>query len=133
MKHEASSALLFSRPRTALRSVRGHFLGVEMSNAQFGALTTQQRTGGVMSKDEPVKTVKLGRIEAAVWMNKSSDGREWFRVTLTRRYQIEDKWQSATNFDRDDLPVAAQALMMAHAWVWEQKAVWSGEGKSDGK
>ena len=86
-----------------------------------------------MSKDEPVKRVKLGRIEAAVWMNKSSDGREWFRVTLTRRYQIEDKWQSATNFDRDDLPVAAQALMMAHAWMWEQQqAAWSGEGKSDG-
>ena len=85
-----------------------------------------------MAKDKPIRTLRLGRIEAAVWMNETDDGKQWFRVTLTRRYQKDDEWRSATNFDLDDLPVAAQALMMAHAWLWEQKATWSGESKSEG-
>ena len=87
-----------------------------------------------MEKERPIRTLKLGRIEAAVFLNKSSDGEEWYRVTVQRRYRKKSgEWDSAPYYSRDELPVAAQALMMAHAWVWEQEAVWSGEGKSDGK
>jgi hypothetical protein len=85
-----------------------------------------------MKKNEPFDRVRLGCIEATIWMNETKEGRRWFSVELTRHYQSEDEWRSTKSFDHADLPVAAEALMMAYRKVWKQKAVWRGE-KSEGE
>ena len=72
-------------------------------------------------KDEPVKKFPLGNITAAIWANKTKDGRVWFNVTVTRSYKDGDKWENISSFRRDELPVASLALDMAYAWIWGQE------------
>lgn len=84
-----------------------------------------------MAENKPIKKVGLGRIEAAIWLNESDDGKRWFRVTIARSYQNGDEWSRTRSFSLDDLPVAAQALQMAYSWIWEREARWSGEQEAD--
>ncbi|MBI3861095.1 MAG: hypothetical protein HY290_04285 [Planctomycetia bacterium] len=72
-------------------------------------------------KKEPDKTFRLGRIKAAIWANRTEDGKVWFNVEPTRRYKEGDKWHDATTFGHDDLPIVALAINMAYEWIWRQK------------
>ena len=76
-----------------------------------------------MAENKPVKTMRLGRIRAAIFRNPTDDGGEWYGVVITRRYRTGDKWADTTTFTRDDLPVVGQVVAMAYAWIWEQQAV----------
>ena len=71
-------------------------------------------------KEEPVKKIRLGRIDATVWANQTEKGDVWFNVTVSRSYKDGDKWKEASGFRRDDLPILAKAVDMAYAWIWGQ-------------
>ena len=75
-----------------------------------------------MAENKPVHRIKLGRISAAIWRNKSDRGGEWYRVGITRYWKQDDQWRETTSYDLEDLPVVSQVAMMAHAWIWEQQA-----------
>ena len=57
--------------------------------------------------------IPLGNITAAIWANKTKDGRVWFNVTVTRRYKDGDQWKDTSTFRRDELPIARQGR-----WTW---------------
>jgi hypothetical protein len=69
----------------------------------------------------PAKEIRLGRIRAAVWANKTETGDVWFNVTVTRLYKDGDRWQDTATFRRDDLPIVAKVVDMAYAWIWGQE------------
>ena len=71
-------------------------------------------------KQEPVHKITLGRIVAAIWANKTKDGRVWFNVTVTRSYKDGDQWKDTSTYSRDDLPIVAKVADMAYAWIWGQ-------------
>ena len=75
-----------------------------------------------MAEKKPVHRIRLGRISAAIWRNKSERGAEWYRVGITRSWKQDEEWRETASYDVEDLPVVAQAAMMAHAWIWEQQA-----------
>lgn len=69
-------------------------------------------------RNEPVHRITLGKIEAAVWANRTGED-VWFNVEVKRSYKDEHgNWKSTRSFRRDDLPVAAKALEMAYEWIW---------------
>ena len=70
--------------------------------------------------NKPAKTIKLGRIRAKIWANRTDDQDVWFNVTVSRLYRDENTWKDSTSFRRDDLPVMAKAVDMAYAWIWDQ-------------
>ena len=76
------------------------------------------------NKEKPTHTVKLGRIEAAIWKNES-DGKPRFNVTFRRLYAVEDeglrRWRSTDSFGRDDLLTLGKVADLAHTWVCEQR------------
>ena len=72
-------------------------------------------------KEKPVHEIRLGRIRAALWANKSENGDAWFNVTVTRLYKDGDRWQDTATFRRDDLPIVAKVVDMAYAWIWGQE------------
>ncbi len=72
-------------------------------------------------KDKPVHRIRLGRIVAAIWPNRTRDGRVWFNVTIMRSYKDGDQWNDTSTFGRDDLPMVAKAADMAYAWIWGQE------------
>jgi hypothetical protein len=71
---------------------------------------------------KPVAEVKLGSIRAAVWSNKSEDGRTWFQVTIARLYKDGDQWKDSASFRRDDLPLVMKVADLALSWILAEQA-----------
>ena len=74
-----------------------------------------------MAKQQPAHKVQLGKIVAAIWANETDKKEVWFSVTVGRRFKSNGEWKDTASFGRDDLPVAAKAMDMAYAWIWEQQ------------
>ena len=67
------------------------------------------------SKNEgPVKKVKVGAIEVAVWENSSKDGKKFFTTTMERNYKNGEEWKKTSSLRTDDLPKAILALQEAY-------------------
>jgi hypothetical protein len=70
----------------------------------------------------PVKTLRLGRIKAAIWENSAKQG-TFYNVTFARSYMSEDKkWHDADSFGRDDLLLLSKLADQAHTFVCERLA-----------
>jgi hypothetical protein len=70
----------------------------------------------------PLKTLRLGRIKAAIWEN-GSDERVFFNVTFARTYMDEEKrFRDTDSFGRDDLLLLAKLADHAHSFICEQQA-----------
>jgi hypothetical protein len=70
----------------------------------------------------PVKTLRLGRIKAAIWEN-GADQRAFFNVTFARTYMDEEKkFHDADSFGRDDLLLLAKLADQAHTFICERMA-----------
>jgi hypothetical protein len=75
----------------------------------------------------PVKTLRLGRIKAAVWEN-GADQRSFFNVTFARTYMDEEKkFHDADSFGRDDLLLLAKVADQAHTFICERQSGAKGE------
>ena len=70
----------------------------------------------------PIKTLRIGRIKAAVWQNTSEKG-TFFNVSFARMYVDEQKqFHDVDSFGRDDLLVLSKLADQAHTFVCERMA-----------
>src|SRR6266852_6191432 len=70
----------------------------------------------------PVKTLRLGRVKAAVWEN-SADQRTFYNVRFARTYLDDDKkFHDTDSFGRDDLLLLSKLADQAHTFVCERLA-----------
>ena len=65
----------------------------------------------------PVKKVKVGAIEVAVWENSSKDGKKFFTTTMDRSYKMGEEWKKTGSLRNEDLPKAILALQEAYHFV----------------
>lgn len=75
------------------------------------------------AKTKPVHEVRLGRIKASIWANKSDKNGTRHNVTLCRIYKEKPdskEWSFSDSFGRDDLLTLAKVLDLAHSWIFEQ-------------
>jgi hypothetical protein len=70
------------------------------------------------AKTKPVHEIRIGRIKASIWANKTERGTV-HNVTVQRIYKGEEGWRSASSFGRDDLPLLAKVLDWAHTWLYQ--------------
>jgi len=68
----------------------------------------------------PVHEIKLGRVRASIWANRSGRNTAWYSVSLVRCYRDGDTWKETSSFGRDDLPLVAKASEMAYRWIWNE-------------
>lgn len=69
--------------------------------------------------NKPFLTVRMGRINAAIWRNETESGAR-FNVTLERLYRdSEGNWKSTASLGREDLLLAAKVLDRAHSQILE--------------
>jgi hypothetical protein len=66
---------------------------------------------------EPVKKIKIGGIEAAVWENTSSEGNKFYNVTMERNYKDGEEWKKTSSLRENDLPKAILALQKAYEFI----------------
>jgi len=73
------------------------------------------------AKQQPVHEVRLGSIKATIWENETSAGTR-HNVTVGRLYKDGDQWKQTESFGRDDLPLLAKVIDLAHTWIFEKAA-----------
>lgn len=71
------------------------------------------------AKQQPVHEVRLGSIKATVWENETTAGTR-HNVTVSRLYKDGDQWKQTESFGRDDLPLLAKVVDLAHTWIFQQ-------------
>ncbi|PTY03663.1 hypothetical protein DB347_20740 [Opitutaceae bacterium EW11] len=67
--------------------------------------------------NKPAHSIRIGRIQAAIWGNETSEGKTFYSVTITRTYRDGEKLANSDSFGRDDLLVVAKVADLAHSWV----------------
>ena len=72
------------------------------------------------AKTKPVHEIRIGRIRASIWANKTARG-TMHNVTVQRLFKAEQGWRSTDSFGRDDLPLVAKVLDRAHSWLFDQR------------
>ena len=70
------------------------------------------------NKQQPVHEVRLGAIKAAVWENETNNGTR-HNVTVCRLYKDGEQWKQTESFCRDDLPLLAKVVDLAHSRIFE--------------
>ena len=98
--------------------------------SRYPSPAPQTRNGpaaGPAAGPAPVKTLRLGRIKAAVWEN-SADQRTFYNVTFVRSYVDEEKkWHDSDSFGRDDLLLLSKLADQAHTFICDRMAPPRGE------
>ena len=77
------------------------------------------------TKTKPVHEIRLGRIKASVWANKTEKSGTRYNVTVCRLFKKgpdSKEWSFSDSFGRDDLLTLAKVLSQAHTWIFEQSA-----------
>jgi hypothetical protein len=82
------------------------------------------------AKVRPVHEIRLGRIKAVVWENKTQNG-TMHNVNIVRLYKDkeDDKWKDTASFGRDDLPLVAKVADLVHTWIFQQSQEQNGAAK----
>lgn len=70
------------------------------------------------TKQQPAHEIRLGSIKATIWENDTTAGKR-HNVTVSRIYKDGDQWKQTESFGRDDLPLLAKVVDLAHTWVFE--------------
>ena len=67
--------------------------------------------------NKPVHEIRFGKIKVAIWENPVENGVR-HNVTVTRLYKDGEEWKTSDSFGRDDLPLLAKAVDLAHTWIY---------------
>jgi hypothetical protein len=79
-------------------------------------------------KVQPVHTLRLKNVRAAVWLNRTEAGATYLNVTFSRSYRDQEgNWHTTESYGRDDLLLLAKVADLAHTWIWEQIQAGGGE------
>ena len=82
--------------------------------------------------DQPVAEVRLGRITATIWRNRTADDDGVFYSTqITRLYRRDEKWERSHAFGRDDLLTVAKVADMANTRIHDLQAQARATGAAD--
>jgi hypothetical protein len=73
-----------------------------------------------MTKEKPIREIKMGSVRAAIWQNALENGRVMYSVTFSRLYKEDGSWRDSTSFGRTELPLVARAAEMALDWIYSQ-------------
>lgn len=73
------------------------------------------------TKQQPAHEIRMGAIKATIWENQTTACTR-HNVTVSRIYKDGDEWKQTESFGRDDLPLLAKVVDLAHTWIFENAA-----------
>jgi hypothetical protein len=69
-------------------------------------------------KAQPIHTIRMRNVRAAIWQNARPDGTPWHAVTFSRSYRDEGgNWHSTDSFSGPDLLIIAEVSRAAFAYI----------------
>jgi len=72
-----------------------------------------------MEKTEPIKTIRIGYIEASIWENEN-DGRKTHSVTFRGSYKDGEEWKNSDSYWTRDLLLLAKVADLAHTAIFTE-------------
>jgi len=73
--------------------------------------------------NKPAHEVRIGRVKATIWANKTAQNDTWHNITLARVYKDGDSWKESDSFGRKDLYLLRNVLSEAIEWMMEHPPV----------
>lgn len=70
----------------------------------------------------PERTIRIGAVEASIFLNSTKEGRTFRNVQIRRRYRDGEQWKLSSSFTLNDLPVLLQVAKLALDWVAQNEA-----------
>jgi len=99
--------------------------------AKYSPPAPANRNNPAPAPAAPIRTLRLGRIKAAIWENGTED-RAFCSVTFSRTYMDEEKrFRDSDSFGRDDLLVLAKLADNAHTFICERLAASKSDENAD--
>ena len=88
---------------------------------------SQARRGKAERPKRPVRTIRMGRVRAAIWRNQTDNG-ILYNTTFERIYKVDEEqgWKSSDSFGPNDLLLLAKIADMAHTWIMRQQGAEDG-------
>jgi hypothetical protein len=69
-------------------------------------------------RTQPIHTIRLRNVRAAIWQNARADGTPWYTVTYSRNYRDEGgNWHSTDSFAAMDSLLLAEVSRQAFLWI----------------
>lgn len=106
----------------SFRSFTARSSKMKTAPAKYSAPAPGNRNSTPPAPTAPIKTLRLGRIKAAIWENGAEE-RAYCNVTFSRTYMDEEKrFRDSDSFGRDDLLLLAKLADNAHTFICERLA-----------
>jgi hypothetical protein len=92
----------------------------EVAARSGGAVRPASELLSPPAKDKPIHEVRIGRIKATIWLNRTESGVR-HNVTLKRLFKRDanSQWETSEVFGRDDLLLVAEVCRAAALWIYE--------------
>jgi hypothetical protein len=68
---------------------------------------------------EPLHVIRFGLIKCEIHLRQTRGG-DRFNVLVSRLFRNGDQWHESKQFGRDDLPLLAKVVDLAHTWIFLQ-------------
>ncbi|MBA3483699.1 MAG: hypothetical protein H0T51_17970 [Pirellulales bacterium] len=68
---------------------------------------------------EPLHVIRFGLIKCEIHLRQTRSG-DRFNVLVSRLFRNGDQWHESKQFGRDDLPLLAKVVDLAHTWIYLQ-------------
>ena len=66
---------------------------------------------------EPHHVIRFGLIKCEIHLRQTRGG-DRFNVLVSRLFRNGDQWHESKQFGRDDLPLLAKVVDLAHTWIF---------------
>ncbi len=80
--------------------------------------------------NQPVHRLRIGSISAAIFENKTQDGKTFYNAQFDRSYRDGETWKHTTSYGRDDLLILAKLVDQVHSWIVDKQQASSSEESS---
>lgn len=84
-----------------------------------------------MSNNQPVQRLRIGNISAAIFENKTQDGKTFYNAQFDRSYRDGETWKHTQSYGRDDLLVLAKLADQVHSWIVDRQQATNNEPVND--
>lgn len=76
-----------------------------------------------MSNNKPIHRLRIGNIGAAIFENKTQDGKTFYNAQFDRSYREGETWKHTQSYGRDDMLILAKLADQVHSWIVEKQQV----------
>ena len=70
--------------------------------------------------NQPVHTIRFGLIKVSIWKNEKKGAPPRHTVQAIRLFKDGETWRESSRFGRNDLPLLAKAVDLAHTWIYSE-------------